>query len=84
MDICLQYKVMKALGVLHNFLQVAVMAPRAHMLWSDSLVQCSGPAAVNQNIQIEIFLMLVIYPNVSRRPSLAHIAIVEFDKVELI
>lgn len=75
---------MKASRVLYYILQVAILACRTHRLLCESLVQCAGPTAVNQDIQVEICLMLVVYRNVSRRPSLAHIAMVEFDKVELV
>lgn len=75
---------MKALRVLYYIVQVAILALRAHRSGRESLVQFTGPAGVNQDIQVEIRFVLVIYPNLSRRPSLAHIAIVEFDKVELV
>ena len=59
-------------------------AMRARRLGRESFVQCTRSAAVDQDIEVEICFMLMIYSKVPGRPTLAHIAIVEFDKVEFV
>lgn len=75
---------MKASGILYEILKMIIWAMRGHSSGCEHPVQCAGSAAMNQDIEVEIFLMLVIYTKVSGRPSLALVAMVKFDKVELI
>lgn len=84
MDIYLQYDIMKASGVLYEIVKMIMWTRCGHRSGCEHPVQCAGSAAMNQDIEIEIFLMLVIYAKVPGRPSLAHVPMVEFDKVELI